>query len=294
MPLLSLPDPSLDVQLRALTERSGARHLDTLRVLAIRGNDRAQWLNGIVSNDVKKLSVGQCLYAAAVAVKGRILTDLFLYVRPDALLLSLPASRVADLLAHFDRYIVMEDVTVEPLPLAVVAVSGPSSREACEGLGERYRTDRLGPEGYDLLVPEDAALPLAAVSEEAWERVRVDRAVPRFEVDFDTTHFIQEAAITSRAVSFQKGCYVGQEMVCRLQMRGHVQKLLAGVHIDGAAAPGDALTHDGAPVGTLTSVAPSLTTPGATAAVAMVKYNVLEKSLPVQVNGHAAQLKAIA
>lgn len=294
MPLLPPVTLSLEDQLRALQSAAGARVLDPLAVLAIRGKDRATWLNGIITHDVKKLSVGDSTYAAAVAVKGRILTDLFVYVRADDVLLSLPKSRLADLTAHLDRFIVMEDVTLEATDLVVLSVQGPSSDAATAGLPDRFRADRLGASGFDVLTaPDHAEYPLNTVSVEAWEQTRINAGIPAFEADFDLTNFVQEAAITPRAVSFHKGCYVGQEMVCRLEMRGHVQKLLVGLTIEGSAHKGDAVLSGDASVGAITSVAPSTHTPGHTAAIAMIKYAAAEKREPLTVQGASATLKSL-
>ncbi|MEZ4390720.1 MAG: folate-binding protein YgfZ [Polyangiales bacterium] len=286
---------TLDEQLRAIREGCAVRELKELAVLEVQGRDRATWLNGLVTQDTRAIAPGRSVYAAAVAVKGKILSDLHVHARAESLLLVFPSSQAAELTAHLDRFIVMEDVTLCPLDAAVLALCGPAA--GAPDLGERYETARLGAAGFDVVVEapraEAARAALAAladrgevvpVSEEAWEAARVQAGVPRFGVDFGNANFVQEAAITPRAVSFNKGCYLGQEVVCRLEMRGHVQKLLLRLRVDGEVpAVGDAVRAEGGEVGVVTSAAAA---PGGGAALAMVRYAAAEK--PLELCGRAA------
>lgn len=286
---------TLEEQLRALRGGCAVRELHELCVLEVHGRDRATWLNGLVTQDTRALAPGQSVYAAAVAVKGKILADLHVHARAASLLLVFPSSQAAELTAHLDRYIVMEDVTLAPLDAAVLAVCGPTA--GAHDLGERYATTRLGAAGFDVVVESPradavraalaalvAAGEVVAVSDEAWEAARVQAGVPRFGVDFGNANFVQEAAITPRAVSFNKGCYLGQEVVCRLEMRGHVQKVLLRLRVDGEVpAVGDAVRAEGAEVGVVTSAA---ATPGGGEALAMIRYAATEK--PLELRGHAA------
>lgn len=284
---------TLAIQTRALRDTCGARTLDDLAVVSVSGKDRASWLNGLVTNDTRALAPGRSCYAAAVAVKGKVLSDLFVHARAESLLLVLPASRVDEVLAHFDRYIVMEDVTLAREAAVVLTLQGPAAASLGAHLGEHFLADRLGRGGIDVLVDasreadvRDALHALVrdgavtAVSPEAWEQARVEAAVPAFGIDFDTSHFVHEASITPRAVSFQKGCYLGQEVIVRLEMRGHVQRLLVALALPGDPPPrGAEVTCEGQVVGAVTSAAPAHD--GGSVALAMVKWAVAEKPLAV-------------
>lgn len=280
---------SLSQQLAAIREGAAARALDALAFIEAHGADRASWLNGLVTQDTRTLAPGAAIYGAAVAVKGRLLADLHVYARPESLLLAIPSERLDALCAHLERFIVMEDVTLSTPSVRAVALVGPRAARL-DGFG-CYETERLGCKGIDVIVDDrdEAAArsnfaqrvdarELVVVGEEAWEVARVRAGVPRFGVDFDTTNFIQEAAITPKAVSFNKGCYLGQEVVCRLEMRGHVQRHLLRLEVDGLVpAVGDAVQCDGAQVGVVTSAAPG--EGGAGVAIAMVRYAAVDGAL---------------
>jgi folate-binding protein YgfZ len=298
MALLPEPTRPLDDQLTALREGAGARELPD-RVLAVRGPDRHDWLNGQVTNEVKSLRPGQSRYTAIVQVKGKLLADAWVHARADELLLIVPPDTVDGLLQQFERHIVMEDVTVEPQPsLHVVAVQGPRARGAVGvGHAEVFEADRLGRGGVDWIVGRDAVPPalleaigrseVVLVGEAAWEVARLEAGVPRWGVDFGSENYVQEANITARAVSFSKGCYTGQEVVCRLEMRGHVRRQLVSLVLDGEPpAPG---TPVGGDLGTVTSAAfsPRL---GRTVALAMVKWDVATSGGAVDVAGRPAQI----
>jgi folate-binding protein YgfZ len=290
---------SLVEQLHALQHGAGARSLDDLAVVAVRGADRASWLNGMVTQDVRALAPGRGVYAVAVGVKGKILSDLWVHplVDDDALALVLPATRCDELIAHLDRYLVMEDVTLERLSgWSVVSVQGPAAERVTEGLRASF-ADRLGRGGVDLLVEGArretviAALQqkVSWVSPEAWEVARLESGRAAYGVDFDGSHFVQEAGLTARAVSFHKGCYLGQEMVCRLEMRGQVQKHLVSLVLEGPAPTvGAEVLAGDKPVGAVTSAAASVSLPGRAVAQAMVRRAAVEAGEALTVAGAPA------
>jgi folate-binding protein YgfZ len=291
---------SVDEQVRTLQSGCGAMVLEDLAVLEARGGDRASWLNGLVTQDTRAIPSGRAVYAAAVAVKGKILTDLWVCARPDALLLLVPRARAADLFAHLDRYIVMEDVTLATLDVQVLSLQGPGA--VTPPVGEVFAVDRGGFGGFDVVLSADTLDAVAAwvraeveagqvtvVGAEAWSQAAVLRAVPRFGADFDTSNFVQEAAITPRAVSFNKGCYLGQEVVCRLEMRGQVQRHLLALEVSGAVpSRGDVVKAEGQDVGVVTSVAP--VADGARV-LAMVRHAASEK--PLELLGRPAVTRAV-
>ncbi len=293
-------------QVAALREGAGVRALDAMGALGVRGRDRSTWLNGMITNDVRVLPAGRSVYAAVVGLKGKILTDVWVDAREDELLLVMPKDRLAEVSEHFDRYIVMEDVFVSPREVTVLSVQGPRADEATAGLAGRFFADRLGRGGQDLVLDDDtrtatfealaqriAAGALTVVSDEAWNVARLEAGVGVWSVDFDGNHFVQEAGITGRAVSFHKGCYLGQEVVCRLEMRGHVQKKLTALVVDGAPpAPGTPVMSEGREVGRVTSAAPSVTLADRAVALAMVKHAVVEAAGPVTVGEASATIVA--
>ena len=279
-------------QIHALRESAGALWLDDRAVITVRGDDRITWLNAVVTADLRPLAIGHGLYTAIVAVKGKLLADAYVHRTEDAMRVVVPAEQRAALLTHFERFIVMEDVLLDATAERVLTVQGPGALVATEGWADRSIADRLGRGGVDVLVPEGCAAPTAdgvtIVSREAFDEESVVQSRPRWGVDFGTDNYVQEAAITPRAVSFQKGCYLGQEVVCRLEMRGHVQKQLVALTQSGKTpGPGAEVMADGKVVGKVTSVAAPLD--GAPARLlAMVKYAVVEKRPELEIDGGPA------
>jgi hypothetical protein len=234
----------------------------------VTGNDRQSWLNGLVTNDVAKLAVGAASYGLAVSQKGRILADMLVFRDPERVLLVIPRASSAELRAHFDKYLIMEDAEVHEAPLAVLVAHGPKSAELLErakGKGAHGALlDTTGLGGALLLAEREldlssdvAALGGVVGDAAGWEALRLERGIPAFGADFDASTYPQEAGLEKRAVSFDKGCYLGQEVVCMLEMRGHVKRKLVPVLLEpGATASVGASVADstGAEVGKLTSV----------------------------------------
>ncbi len=284
---------------QALLTGVGTRRLDALSVISVTGKDRASWLNGVVTNDVRAPVPGRGVYAAAVGVKGKLLADLWVHPREASLELVVPREQREAVMAHFDRYLVMEDVTLTARDTAVHTFQGPMASALQGAFAGASTADRLGRGGFDVLVEDDDAEFAAelggaleakwvvAVDPEVWDLVRVLSGVPEWGRDFSPENYVQEASITSQAVSFQKGCYLGQEVVCRLEMRGHVQRQIVKLELAGEVPPvGAEVLHEDKPMGTVTSAAADPEVPGRVVALAMVRYSALDKGLPLQVGGH--------
>jgi folate-binding protein YgfZ len=128
-----------------------------------------------------------------------------------------------------------------------------------------------------------------------WEALRLERGVARFGVDFDATTYPQEAGLEQNAVSFSKGCYLGQEVVCMLQMRGHVKRKLAALVLDGPTVPphgahvSESAAGGGANVGQITSSAASPTL-GKPVALAMLKHAFAHPGRILEVDGQVARV----
>jgi folate-binding protein YgfZ len=276
-------------QRRALREGAGCLWLDDRAVITVRGDDRLTWLNGVVTADLRPLAAGHGIYTAIVAVKGKLLGDAFVHREDEALRVVVPAEQRAALLVHFERFIVMEDVALEATSERVLTVQGPTATAATAGWAGRSTADRLGLGGVDLLVGEGAEPPASEgvtwVSRAAFDAESVAAGRARWGADFGVDNYVQEAAITQRAVSFNKGCYLGQEVVCRLEMRGHVQRQLVTLTQQGKVAePGADVMAEGKVVGKVTGVTPA---DDATPArlLAMVRYAVLEKRPALEIDG---------
>lgn len=216
---------------RALRTTGGVVRRIDRGVLSITGRDRATWLQGLVTNDVLALAEGQSCYAAYLTPQGRMITDMNVVARADRLLLDVPASLAAALRDRLDGLIFAEDAQVADVSAAMLVV---------EIYGGRNQT---------LILDRAATLPdLPEVDLETFEVFRIEAGIPKFLVDMNEETIPLEAGIEDRAISFTKGCYVGQEVIVRVTHRGggRVAKKLVRWRA-GASAPATAAA--GAPAG---------------------------------------------
>ncbi|MDH3817137.1 MAG: hypothetical protein OES21_00905 [Myxococcales bacterium] len=226
----------------------GVLTLSDRAIISVSGDDAREWLQGQLTNQVEGVEAGDSTYAFVLSLKGRILADVYALVREDDVWLDVPATQVDALLERLDRYIIMEDVDLEVLDdLHVIAAQGPSADEVADG---GWPADRLGTGGRQWVVSsselesELERLTVRArelgggwVSDQAWNHIRVLRGRPRFGVDFGDWTYPQESGLNPVAVSFNKGCYVGQETVVMLENRGKSPKVLWRWTIESAEAP---------------------------------------------------------
>ena len=248
--------------------------------LALAGGDAKAFLGGQVSNDVEGLSSGQGCYAALLTPKGKMRGDLRVLDLGDELWLDCERVALQPLFDTIRRFKIGHDVELHKRTLqqALFSLLGPRAREVAgadaAGLGFAEHDNARSPLGVlvvtDLGVDvvcaaEDAARVRAAleeagaveVSEAAAEVRRVESGRPRYGVDLDETVLPQEAGLNERAVSFTKGCYVGQETVARLHYKGKPNRHLRGLRLSGPASSGDVLRLGEREVGRLGSVVAS-------------------------------------
>ncbi|HSH96025.1 MAG TPA: glycine cleavage T C-terminal barrel domain-containing protein [Roseimicrobium sp.] len=279
----------------ALTASAGAVDLSFRGRVCLLGADRLEFLNGQVTNNLKTLSPDCGCYAALVNAKGKLQGDLHIYNLADELLLDFEPALTAAVTQRLEKYIIAEDVQVVDVvphyglwsiqgPRAGAAVARlelgvdlPSQRDryvkmSSADLGDIYivNNPRLGVAGFDLYVPTAAMglvgdkLIMAAKQEggrvcgfDAWETVRVEAGIPRFGVDMDETNLAPEAGIAGRAISYNKGCYIGQEVIARVRTYGQVAKALRRLALPPEVAvlpkKGDKLFKDGREAGYFTS-----------------------------------------
>ncbi len=213
---------------RALRTNGGVVRRTDRAVLAVTGADRGTWLQGLVTNDVAALAPGDSRYAAYLTPQGRMISDLNVVARPDRLLLDVPAPLAASLHKRLDGLIFAEDAQVldqrEAYDVWTAVAPGDPSGGAL--------TDIIVDTGH----PPGVAYP--EIGFDTFEVVRVERGIPRFLVDMTEETIPLEAGIEDRAISFTKGCYVGQEVIVRVTHRGggRVAKKLVRWHAVPSAA----------------------------------------------------------
>ena len=272
--------------------RRGAAQTDRshLARIVLGGADRRTLLHGLLTNDIAALGPGSGCYAAWLTAQGRMITDMVVLELGDRLVLLVPASLGGAVMEHIDGSIFSEDVTMEDEAglYEHVGVDGPraadtinrvlagshavratlysSSAATFQGATViAARTDWLGIPGYDLFVEVRAAAALRAALAAAGAGpadpavaavVRVESGRPRFGQDMDEHTIPLEAGIEDRAISFTKGCYVGQEVIVRVLHRGggRVARRLVGLTLDRDAPAGTPVLADRRETGRLTSV----------------------------------------
>jgi folate-binding protein YgfZ len=305
----------------AFLQNAGVIDLSFRSRLCLVGADRARFLHGQVTNDVKQLRAGEGCYTAITTAKGRMESDANIFCLADELLLDFEPGLTEKITARLEKFIVADDVQiVDAAPhYGLVSVQGPKAAEVVKAigvfpeipakpygsikisdamLGEIYlaRNERLASGqvnsddsvsaggargatrptnfGLDLFVPSAS---LSVVTDKliaaakqaggcacgwvAFEMARIEAGIPRFGADMDETNIPLECGIESRAIVYNKGCYIGQEVINRIHSIGHVNRELRGLRLadDLAVLPvrGDKLFHDGKEVGYVTSAVKS-------------------------------------
>jgi folate-binding protein YgfZ len=280
---------------RALSESAGVLDLSFRGRLCLTGKDRARFLHGQVTNDIARLKPGQGCYAALITAKGKMQSDLCVYCLEEELLLDFEpglARRVSD---RLEKYVIADDVQIVDAEAGygLLSVQGPAAETVVRALGLAEQVPataygfvkigdaageillvnhaRLGTSGFDLFVPAVAldgiaekltaapATPGRACGWRAFETARIEAGIPRFGVDMDESNIPLEAELEERAVSFNKGCYIGQEVISRIRTYGHVAKALRRLVLGGTELPahGDKLYYDGKEAGYITSATSS-------------------------------------
>lgn len=251
-------DYAILVEGAGLLDRSARGKLD------VTGPDAAEYLQGQVTNDVPALEPGDACYAALLDPKAHIQADMrILRAGPSELWLDTEPQTLEAVLAHLRMYKIGRQVEIadRTSERALLSLIGPRAAEMAARAGEpaKVMPTELG---ADLLVPAEAAGTVRAalleagalqVGEEAAEVVRVERGIPRHGVDFGPDNLPGEAGITERAVSFTKGCYIGQEPVARMYHRGRPNRTLRGLRLAAEAPPGAPVSAGPKEVGRLTS-----------------------------------------
>ena len=257
--------------------------------LRLTGGDRVRFLNGQVSNDVRDASAERSVYTGVMTIKGKLCADAFIHAGGDFLLVDTEPGLREALAARLERYLIADDVQIEDVTdtfallhlIDFAADAGaprlPDVRAALAGLGAGWWTvesARYGRPGLDVFYEPalDAKLrsclhlgftELNADAEEAW---RIIAGVPRWGAELDENTMPAEAGVEARAVSYTKGCYIGQEIVSRVKSVGHVNRQLRGLRaLDSSplyegmvllpAASGGAESQPAKEVGRITSAA---------------------------------------
>jgi folate-binding protein YgfZ len=273
----------LEAELAALRAGCGVYDLGFRAKLSLTGGDRVRWLNGMVTNNIRDLATGHGLYAFLLNPQGRILGDLYAYNRGESIVVDTDRSQSEKILATFDHYIIMDDVEVKDVTdeVSAVRISGPRGREVLIAAGfavpeiQPLKMQSVtwqsmecslvcGEQGnWEMWVSSsgvrklwDALLAAGArpVGFEALEVHRIESGIPAYGIDIRDRDLPQETE-QERALNFNKGCYIGQEIVERIRSRGAVHRKFTGFVLNGTVATGSKVVSNGKEVGEITSIA---------------------------------------
>ncbi len=211
-------------------------------VIALGGADRVAFLQGLVTNDVERVA-GGIIYTALLTPQGKFIADFFVLGEDDRLLIDVATSHAPTLAQRLMMYRLRAAVEIDETDIIVSRGTGDAPNHA---FGDPRHPD-LGWRAYgDQDISDDTD----------WDKLRVNLMVPETGIELTPDTYVLEAGFEAlNGVDFKKGCFVGQEIVARMKHKTELKKGLAQVSIAGSAAPGDAITTDGKPAGTLHTVA---------------------------------------
>lgn len=274
-------------QYEALSAGVGLVELGKRTQIEVAGADRASFLHNLCTNEIRKLATGSGCEAFLTTVQGKTLAHVLVFAGPEAIVLDTVPGEAEKILAHLDHYLVCEQVTLvdRTVEWSELLLAGPQSEALLEKLTTvrlplkrlahvpadlggatvwLRRADLMGHVGFLIGVRDEdlakvtAALQMAGAvvcPMQVFEAARIERGFPLFGKDISDKNLPQEVARDALAISFVKGCYLGQETVARIDALGHVNKTLVGLKFAGSEIPstGMELLAEGSAVGHVTS-----------------------------------------
>lgn len=313
---------SIESEFRELRSGCAVYDLGWRAKVAITGEDRLRWLNGMVTNNVKDLPLNSGNYSFVLNPQGRILGDLYTYNFDDYLLIDTERSQLESLLTLFQHYIIMDDVEVADKSdsITAIGIQGPKATEVLKRAGitdpglQPMQVASLTSNGLELSLtrmasPEFVTYEIWAsssgiaqiwnslinagatpVGTEALEKFRIMIGFPKYGTDIRDRDLPQETD-QKHALNFTKGCYVGQEIVERIRSRGNVHRKFHGFVLEGKLpGRGTKLEADGKEVGELTSVSRIPTNNGdRSVALGYIRREALERGAKITYPGGEAR-----
>ncbi len=311
-------------QLFALLHTVAVSRLEQTGWIRVIGDDRVRWLNGMVTNSIQQLNDGEGAYNFFLNAQGRIQGDATVFAEPEALLIETASSLIPSLITFLDRFIIMDDVELADVTNTKLGlqIAGPRAASVLASVG--FNIAGLEPlaartiswndapttiiHAYSPLVPkfelwtdpettqklaeELQNAGAASFEAESLEWLRILEGTPLYGVDIRDRELPQETGQT-RALHFNKGCYLGQEIVERIRSRGNVHRTFSGFRLQGhLPVSGATLEADGKKIGELTTVAaiPLPNSPGEPIQIALgyVRREALDRGTPILYPGGTA------
>jgi len=232
---------------KAAREEAALVQKDWLGIVKLTGSERVTWLQGMVTNDVAALVLGQSCYAAHLNPQGKMIAHFTILAEADALWLMMERSVIGGLVTAFDKLLIMEDVQVSDVSMdfEVLGLMGPSSKGLLNSwlsqpsaqktlwVATELGCDVWAPrEQADRIIRELTVIGTTAVDRGTWDVIRTEAGLPIFGVDIDESTVMPE--LGDHGISYSKGCYVGQEVVAKVKYIGHVNRRFCGLIVNDA------------------------------------------------------------
>ena len=326
----------LQAEYRAAHESCVLFDISSRDEIRLTGEDRSSFLHGFCTNDINQLKPGEGCEAFLSSIQGKTLGHIFVFAQPDHLTIDTNADAADFVIPHLDRYLISEDVLMQnmtakrklfylngPESLAIlkkispaieqIGINGNLQTETGSHAIDLRRVDWFLQPGFQISTrPENAdqllktLLDLGAEigAHPTWETLRIESGFPEYGVDFNSENLAQEIDRTASALSFNKGCYLGQEPIARIDALGHVNRLLRRLEISATIESVESLTRENSicagesekSLGQITSAAiipQNRDTPAKTVALATVRREIAQPGTPVIVKTESKNYPAV-
>jgi folate-binding protein YgfZ len=291
---LHFGDPAREIE--AIRGGSAALDLAWRGLIEVTGRDRVRFLHGMCTNDVKELQPGKGCMAALVSRQGKMIAEIVVRAHPERLTIEADRSSLQPIIDALAKFIVADDVKFAISPMAAVGRWGPGP-EHLKGLGPFdfvepegrivSRELTLGVEGFVGWTPPGATVELNApfAGFQAYEALRIENGFPRWGADLGPDLLPMEAGLEAIAISYTKGCYIGQEVIQRVKTYSEPPRMLVQLDVAGAA-PGEKVSAGGQEIGQVTSASAGL-------ALGIVRKEYRAPGTKVEVGGRPAGVRAL-
>lgn len=228
--------------------------------IRVSGSEATMFLNGLITNDIKNATENSWLPAVFPTVQGRLIGAVRILRSDSGFLIDTESASHEAVLKTISRFTMAGDFQVSDVSdeIALLSVQGKRAGEVIQTVdGVVIRATHTGEDGYDVLTTDPLSEKLVAagaqiVSPETFEVLRIEAGIARHGKDMDETNVVLEANLDD-AVSYTKGCYVGQEIIVRIKHRGHVAKKLTGLKFEADVREPVITSEDGKEIGRITS-----------------------------------------
>jgi folate-binding protein YgfZ len=293
----------VDLEKYNLIQAGRAGHYEQRRgLIAVWGKEAVPFLDGLISNNVKALNDGEKMLAAFPNAQGRLLAVVRVLRNGDRYFLEAEAATREKVYQNLFRFTFAGDFFVEDLSdshrfVDIINPGSPISSSELRFSGQGFTTIAVPADEWPDLAASQVEGTYVEIDDDLYEVLRIESGIPRYGVDMDETTIVPELGLEG-IISYNKGCYIGQEIIARIHFRGHVAKQLTGIMSEpGAVATGlqvgaEMTTADGKNAGRITSTtfSPKLERQ---IALAYIRYDYLAEGTELIAGGQTATVKGL-